>query len=517
MATTTTADKPVTETGKKEGAPVWQTILFWLAVIALVLVAFNLRLYELGLPFDRDGYDEGVYWQTLRAMSGGHPLYAQIFYSQPPFFMLSVYPVFAFFGGTLWSARLGIVLASLLALPGAFLLGKALNGRVGALALLLLIAIDPLYLAQSQTLQAEAPCVAFMLLAVGCAYLWWEHPDGPVGVVLAALTGITIALSIWSKFFGFAGLIPICMLLLARLWQIARKVAPAQRLAALLPIGTGIVMLALTSLLVLLPYQGAFHQMLASVVYFHTTASAFYQSTQVNNVSVMSHLLTSIMAIAAFYGTLVALLRGDWRVLPLIGWLLGSIYLLYDQVPLFHHHLVILIPPMASLAVIGTGGRLSPRAFGEAVKQRALVAKIAGSIALALVLVAAGLNILSDQTYFVNSRQQSLSAQTRQNEQVAADLQRLITPDEQVITDAQFIAGLANRNVPPSLVDTSLVRIQSGYLTGQQLITAASSPQVHAVLFFTGRLQRLSGFHAWVALHFHLAYRYGAGQELWVR
>jgi hypothetical protein len=214
---------------------------------------------------------------------------------------------------------------------------------------------------------------------------------------------------------------------------------------------------------------------------------------------------------------LVALLRGDWRVLPLIGWLLGSIYLLYDQVPLFHHHLVILIPPMASLAVIGIGGRLSPLASGEAVKNRAPLAKIAGIIALALILVTAGLNILSDQTYFRNTRLESMSAQARQNEQVAADLQRLITPNEQVITDAQFIAGLANRNVPPSLVDTSLVRIQSGYLTSQQVIVAASSPQVHAVLFFTGRLQRLSGFHAWVALHFHLAYRYGAGQELWVR
>lgn len=517
MSTTTIVDETVTETKKKEGAPLWQTILFWIAVIALVLVAFNLRLYQLGLPFDRDGYDEGVYWQTLRAMSAGHPLYAQTFYSQPPFFMLSVYPIFAFFGGTLWSARLGIMLVSLLALPGAFLLGKALNGRLGALALLLLIAIDPLYLTQSQTLQAEAPCVAFMLLAVGCAYFWWEHPDGPVGVVLAALTGITIALSIWSKFFGFAGLIPICLLLLARLWQIVRKVPPAKKLAALLPIGVGIVALALTSLLVLLPYRGAFHQMLASVVYFHTAANTAYQYSQVNNFLVMKGLLTSIMAIAAFYGMIVALLRGDWRVLPLIAWLLGSIYLLYDQVPLFHHHLVILIPPMASLAVIGIGGKIAPRAFGAAVKNRALVAKIAGTIALALILLAAGLNLQGDQAHFINSRQQSVNALTRQNEQVATDLQRLITPNEQVITDAQFIAGLANRNVPPSLVDTSLVRIQTGYLTTQQLIAAASSPQVHAVLFFTGRLQRLSAFHAWVAQHFHLAYHYGAGQELWVR
>jgi 4-amino-4-deoxy-L-arabinose transferase-like glycosyltransferase len=517
MSTTAVVNEAVTDTHATKRAPLWQTILFWLAVVTLVLVAFNLRLRDLGLPFDRDGYDEGVYWQTLHAMSAGHPLYAQTFYSQPPFFMLSVYPIFTLFGGTLWSARLGIALVSLLALPGAFLLGKALNGRIGALALLLLITIDPLYLTQSQTLQAEAPCVAFMLLAVGLAYFWWEHPEGLTGTILAALTGITISLSIWSKFFGFAGLIPICLLMLARLWQIVRKVPPAKRAAALLPIVVGIVALALTSLVVLLPFFGAFHQMIASVVYFHTAASSAYQYSQVNNFSVMRGLLTSIMAVAAFYGMIVGLLRGDWRVLPLIAWLLGSIYLLNDQVPLFHHHLVILIPPMASLAVIGSGGKVAPRAFGAAVKNRALVAKIAGAIALVLVLVTAGLNIQGDQAHFLNSRLQSVNAQTRQNEQVATELQRLITPNEQVITDAQFIAGLANRNVPPSLVDTSLVRIQTGYLTTQQLIDAASSPQVHAVLFFTGRLQRLSGFHAWVALHFHLKYRYGAGQELWVR
>src|SRR5579875_2467247 len=105
MSTTTVTNETATERKVKEGAPLWQSILFWLAVIALVLVAFNLRLYELGFPFDRDGYDEGVYWQTLRAMSAGHPLYAQTFYSQPPFFMLSVYPVYALLGGTLWSAR----------------------------------------------------------------------------------------------------------------------------------------------------------------------------------------------------------------------------------------------------------------------------------------------------------------------------------------------------------------------------------------------------------------------------
>src|SRR5205085_888678 len=113
--------------------PRWQTLLFWGAIAALFAIAIAMRLYDLGLPFDRDSYDEGVYWQSLRAMSAGHPLYQQVFYSQPPFFLLSAFSSFALLGGTLWSGRLGIALVSLLGMLGAFLLGKALAGRLGAI------------------------------------------------------------------------------------------------------------------------------------------------------------------------------------------------------------------------------------------------------------------------------------------------------------------------------------------------------------------------------------------------
>jgi hypothetical protein len=369
-------------------------------------------------------------------------------------------------------------------------------------------------------LQAEAPSVAFELLAVGLAYFWWENPEGISGILLGALTGIAASLSILSKFFGFASLIPIGLLILARIWLVCRKPAAERHLlSGLLPIGAGILAFALTSFVVLLPFLGAFHQMMASVVYFHFAASTLDKSSQVHNFSVMKGLLTSIMALAAFYGMLAALLRGDWRVIPLIAWLLGSIYLLYDQVPLFHHHLVILIPPLASLAVIGIGGKMSPIAFGQGVKNRALVAKIAGGIALLLIAVTVWSNIQGDLSHLRNDGITGKNSQTRQLEQVATELQSQTSPGELVITDGQFTAGLANRDTPPSLVDTSLVRIQTGYLTAQQLINAASSPRVHAVLFFTGRLnsQNLQAFHAWVAQHFHLKYHYGPGQELWVR
>src|SRR5213079_3766145 len=80
-----------------------QTVLFWGVLVALLAIAFGMRLYHLGLPFDRDGYDEGVYWQTLRLMSAGNALYQHIFYSQPPFFMLSTFPGYILFGSSLVS------------------------------------------------------------------------------------------------------------------------------------------------------------------------------------------------------------------------------------------------------------------------------------------------------------------------------------------------------------------------------------------------------------------------------
>ena len=40
------------------------SIVFWGVVLALVVIAIGMRLYHLGLPFDRDGYDEGVYFSA---------------------------------------------------------------------------------------------------------------------------------------------------------------------------------------------------------------------------------------------------------------------------------------------------------------------------------------------------------------------------------------------------------------------------------------------------------------------
>jgi hypothetical protein len=140
-------------------------------------------------------------------------------------------------------------------------------------------------------------------------------------------------------------------------------------------------------------------------------------------------------------------------------------------------------------------------------------------IALLLILITVVFDVQRDVMYYDMMKMNSVSVLNQLQVDVAADLRQAITPDQLVVTDAQFIAGLAHRRTPSSLVDTSTVRINDGSLTLQQLIDGASQPQVHAVLFFSLRfyLPKVAGFHDWVAHHFRLVRAYGSGRELWVR
>jgi 4-amino-4-deoxy-L-arabinose transferase-like glycosyltransferase len=518
----------------------WLTLLTGIAVLIFFIIAIWMRLHLLDVPFDRDAYDEGVYWQSLRSMSTGNLLYQQIFYSQPPAFLLSIYPFYALFGQTIWSARLGIAIISLFGFLGALLLGKALAGRLGMLFALLLLIINPIYLTESQILQADGPSTALALLAVGLAYLWWERPDGLAGYCLAILTGITLALSILTKLLAITTVIPISLLVLAHLVRMKKQagVIPSASMNVLF---FGCVAFVLTTILLLQPFSHAFPQFWQMVVTFHTNAKKPFLATQHWNRSAIQSILVSFLGASALYGTLIALLRRDWRVIPLLAWLMATIYLLWQQVPLFPHHLVALTPPLIALAIMGispiTSTEKCPRLLESPwqplkiaflSKRLTLLKGISTTthplaysttiLAMILAICQVVVNVQSIQSFYNNSYAMAYSPQVQFNMQFVQYLQQVTKRDQLVITDAQFIAAQANRSTPASLVDTSFVRIIAGNVTTEQLKKEASQPQVHAILFYTDRLDRfLPAFDNWVQHHFHLAYTYGKEEELWVK
>ena len=516
MATTTTIpDEDQTQLPARRQLLHWQTLLALAAGLVLLGVAVWLRLHDLGLPFDRDSYDEGVYWETLRSMHAGYSLYGQTFYSQPPFFLLSVYPFFALLGQNLWAARLGIAVLSLSGYIGAFLLGKKLAGNIGAIVAMLLLLVDPLYLTQSQRLQAEAPSAGFSFLAIGLIFYWWEQPESRTGLCWLALSAVAVVCSIMGKLLGVATLVPMGLILLMyglSVYRREKKISAAWK-ALLWPLIVFIGAFVVTMLVLILPFAGSLPQLWAGVVSFHSAASKLTNFSSTQNIDSMHGLLTSIMAIGALCGVVLALLKRDWRVVPLLAWFLTTFVLLLLQVPLFHHHLVSLIPPMISLAIIGLAGlRLSVRrvpAWRE-------VIPLVSAVVIVFVLA---LNAQAMRDYYRNDRAASIAGKNSQLGKIASDVRSQIGPDDFIITDAQFIAAMAGRNTPPSLVDTSLVRIDTRYITAEQVIQEAQQPQVKAILIWSGRLSTpaMAPFQQWMKQHFRIVKDYGSGRRLWLK
>ncbi|GAC1379579.1 MAG: hypothetical protein NVSMB33_04950 [Ktedonobacteraceae bacterium] len=277
--------------------------------------------------------------------------------------------------------------------------------------------------------------------------------------------------------------------------------------------------------------------MLQQVVTFHTTANTVFSNYKVYNKGLILSFLQAnlLLVLAALYGLAVGLLRRDWRILPLLAWSLTTLYLLWLQLPLFPRHFISLTPSLISLAVVGiassrekydsrkghhyyTTGIMTARVIRSPLFKFNL-SQILAALSILLILVTVGIELPQYPPYYKMVAQNGSDAYATLEMRVASDVRKAIAPDQLVITDGQFVASLADRNTPSDLVDTSMVRITSGYLTSQQLIADASQPRVHAILFFTNRLrmQQLAAFDTWVKQHFQLKYKYGVGQELWVR
>ncbi len=505
----------------------------------ILLLALLLRLWHLDAV--TDNYDEGVYWASLRAMREGYGLFTPVFSSQPPFFLLSLYPLAALLGPTQYAARLGVVCLSLIGVLAMYVLARRLAGPWAGVIAALLLACDYLYLIQSQTIQAEAPSVALMIVALAAASYANRYPWQAAGIC-----GAATALAILEKLFAVAVFPPIAVLFAGQLIAFERALPGGGRRAsqgaglfarlrlpqratlrrAWLLASTYLLGLVLAGLLVMLPYFGQLQVAYQQVVAFHLAADQSFASTTSQNPSILlgAHPMYPLGALALL-GLIVGLLRQRWHVLTAGAWILAALIILLRQAPLFTHHLVLLIPGLALSAAIGlapAGWRLKPRlevppqslASQAETHARAVWGRQALLVGLPLLLV---LGVILYDLRDVRNYPLGPVANAAQISQVASDLASFTTPAQQVITDDQYIAMLANRDVPPTLVDTSSVRITTGYLTTAQVEAIAEQPQVGAILFYSGRFDNLPGLRAWVTQHFQLARDYGKGRDLYVR
>lgn len=442
-------------------------------------------------------YDEGVYWQSFRALARGEPLFGSIFAPTPPAFYSALLP-FYWLAHSLTGLRIGVLVFGVIGLAATYVAGRLLAGEVAGLVAMALAATSPLYLQQSAILQADGPAVAMSVVAVALALLAVRH-DGRKRDALAAAAGLALAVSVGIKLLGALTAVPTVILLL-------RAPRGRSRLLAFTIIGG-----LLGSVALLLPALGSPTAAFDDLVLSHLRAgqaAAGGPSTNLRLLLLNRELpLEALAAVGAF----IAVLRRSRAVIPLLAWAGVSLAAVILYKPLFPHHLVMLTPPLALLAAVRIAPGPHPalpqrgRELGASRSGREMGEW--GRLLLAGLVMVAGI--------YIGVKDIRLALVPDPHGAETAAIAAASLPGEFWISDDPYAVAAADRDVPGPLVDTSYQRTGAGLLAVATLEGARVRYRVRWLLIDSSRLDAVPGFRDWLNAHFQAVQKLSGGATIY--
>jgi hypothetical protein len=440
----------------------WRPLLLASALLLALAVGLSWRL---GSSASLD-YDEGVYLVSARLLLHGHRLFAEVFSSQPPLFLDLLHGAFRAFGDSVSTGRsLSVVAALVTCVAVGYLAGTRVTPWAAPWAIFL-CGGSIVFLRQARAVQAEMPALALATAALSVMAAGERGRDRCRQAAAGALMGLALA----GKLLVAPGIVPLLL---------GAVDGRRQRLTGSIPSMTVAVgAMAAAFLAVCAPHGLA--PVYQQSVTFHLAARALSSDlvgAAWRRVFVWDG---ALMAAAAIGMTALAVRRAaafPW----LLAWLGSTAAFLALHAPLMVHHLVLAIPPLA----VGATGILA----------------LAGRRLLPLGLLALAGFVKRDEqgrprlapTVWA---EQASHGPSDDEERAIAALRDWTRPDELVVTDSQMLAYLADRDVPPELCDTSVVRIASGSLGPS--VARAETRRARAVLLWSGRLQLLPGYVEWL-------------------
>jgi hypothetical protein len=487
-------------------------------ILPTIVLAIAVRLAYTNLGQYDPSYDAGVYLESARMMRHGYPLYQVIFDSQPPLWLMLVSLSFHWFGESVLAGQLVTATAGLVTVAATVTATAQLCGWSGGLIAGVLVMLSPLALKWSRIVTPDLPSVAFA--AVGTALAARYVLSGRRPWLIAASLATTCSVRV--KLPGLYTFPALGLMVIAR-WRREpalnyRRLARAVALDSLLI--SGVFAGATLTVVLIMGVGDVWNQ----VVTFHSAARAAFPSMAVGQKCRLMLGFADgerLFAYAAPFAVL-SVLGGLEGLVPLLWAFCTFIGLLYHR-PLFEHHMVALISPIAMAAGMGwTQLWKWSRALLEWSRGKN---NLAGSvIGIAGVLgISVGLLVLADQLRIACTGAIAHEAILPQSAVDSPDLKlaKLIAdgtrPDDVILTDAQGVAFLARRDVPAELTDTSFLRIATHYITAREVVSLSERHHVRAVLLWTGRLSLMPEVVRWAADHFPHQESFGGDRVLLLR
>ncbi|MFN8521695.1 MAG: glycosyltransferase family 39 protein [Chloroflexota bacterium] len=453
-----------------------------LAAIGLVGVAWS-RLVNLDTFVGK--FDEGIRGGQLLLMAAGYRPFRDIFASQGPLSLDIYYPAFMLFGETLGAARVTPAVLSIVGLVLTAVAARMVAGNVAGFVAGGILALSPAFLKNARLALVEVPALA---PATGAVVAMLAYQAG-AGRGWLAGSAVLAALAVLIKPMVLPVMAPLAILLLVR-----RDRGPARwAVDALVFGGVGLVVAA--AIIGLYGPADVYEQM---VRFRAASRQVEPWSLRENWVAMSGELVDEQMAlwVASLLAAVLAVSRRPVVGLALVSWPVASFALLMFYSPLQFKHAVIMLPPVALLVGVGAGfwwpglrsvvaGARAPLALGGAAFGLGVAVWYGASLPALYALDRRVIQALPDrdpETY--DEEVELIAALTR--------------PNQFVLVDEPYVAFGARRLVPPSLVDTSMVRIRSRTLDAPELIGASQRFDVQAMMLFTDGLRRVTRFADWV-------------------
>jgi hypothetical protein len=401
---------------------------------------------------------------------GGIP-FRDVFSSQGPLFLPLVRLADLIGLQTLNAPRLLTVASGVTLVLGVYACGREITDRAGALLAAGLTATAGSVLWVTGPLASDGPALAFAVLALWQALRYRLSPH----LVRAAVIGVAAGAALSVKFMAAPVLVPVAWLLLAPLLDRGDERSPTPAAAV-----GGVVVAGLAAGAVFLLPSLAFglSKVWDQSVHYHAQVAGARQPLH-NLSKILGTLFTRDLVVMVFAAVaagvfLIGQVRPEtapedqparpswWRHpsgrLLLWAWLATIGLLLLWIHPLWRPHVSGLVPAIALLV----GAYRPPTKV---------------ILVTAVLLVPVGVWRVSDYLHPSGLTPSALYVHDR--------LQQL-PRGAQAISDDPGLVWRAGRRTPDDLVDTSLLRIESGRITSESLARAAHDNSVCAVVVWSG-------------------------------
>jgi len=433
--------------------------IFFILIAVFLSVVFFTQFKLINRPVTDN--DEGIYLTSFLLIDKGYPAYKKTYFSQPPGYLLSIYPGFVLFGKTLQAARLTISLWSFIGLLAILWLGFELKNKWSSLLAVSLLLVIPTYYNQALTFQSDVLITTFSLISLAALIRFLKDHYIPWFIISA----IFLNLSLWTKF--DITFLPSFVLII--FFAFKKKEISFKKIISLLIIFF-IVSIGFFIFLIL-PFgiNEVFNNSI--LLRFQATASSssfmlfdYLKEDRVLMFTIAASLIVSFLKLNKF----------NYSQKIIFIWSLFVLTLFFIYRPLFPHHLVILAVPFVLLF---------SQVLGHIFKSK----KILIIITLLIVITSLGLRIRKTAritTALISDQQQA----------AVSIITKYTNNNDTVLSDEEILNGLSGRLPPPELSDISFVRIKSNNLTPEDFEKIIDIYKPKLIIPWNGRLRSIKNF-----------------------